>query len=65
MKIKLTATQYRAIKGNERRNGDARAKRHAKEIKVIVRLRTKTDVRKDTRAQRMEREAKKWNVEQF
>jgi len=56
MKIKLTATQYRSIKGNERRNGDAKAKRHAKEIKIIVGLRTKTDVRKDTRAQRLRRE---------
>lgn len=63
MKIKLTATQYRSIKGNERRNGDAKAKRHAKEIKIIVGLRTKTDVRKNTREQRRERESRKWNVE--
>lgn len=65
MKIKLTATQYRSIKGNERRNGDAKARRHAKEIKIIIGLRTKTDVRKDTREQRKEREIKRWNVEQF
>lgn len=49
MKIKLTATQYRAINGNRRRNGDDHARRHAREIALILAARTKRDFRKDTR----------------
>lgn len=56
MKIKLTATQYRAIDGNRRRNGDNHARHHAREIALILATRTKRDFRKDTREQRLNRE---------
>lgn len=56
MKIKLTATQYRAIDGNRRRNGDNHARRHKREVALILATRTKRDFRKDTREQRLRRE---------
>lgn len=59
MKIKLTATQYRAINGNRRRNGDDHARRHTREISLILAARTKRDFRKDTREQRLQRELDK------
>lgn len=59
MKIKLTATQYRAMDGNRRRNGDVHAKRHARGIALILATRTKREFRKDTREQRIKREMTK------
>ena len=56
MKIKLTVTQYRSIDGNRRRNGDYHARRHARELALIIAARTKRDFRKDTREQRLRRE---------
>lgn len=59
-RIELTATEYRSLKGNRRRNGDAHAKNHNKHIALIISARTKREYAgADTREQRRSRVARK------